>query len=56
MSDIHKESFFPEDRKGTTETRPVNPMPWFGPWFDITIQTPIWYNGKSWIDASGTEV
>lgn len=50
------EKNFPESMKGTTEHRPTAVDPWFGPWFDTTINMAIWWNGKDWIDASGNVV
>jgi len=44
---------FPESMKGTTEQRPDSQDAWFGPWFDLTLDKPIWWNGKAWVDASG---
>jgi len=47
---------FPESMKGTTEQRPDAVDAWFGPWFDLTLQKPIWWNGSAWVDASGNIV
>ena len=47
---------FPDNMKGTTEERPTDNTPWFGPWFDLTLDKPIWWNGSAWTDASGNQV
>jgi len=50
------DKFFSDDKKGKTEDRPIDIPDWYGPWFDQTLDIPIWWNGSAWIDASGKEV
>lgn len=40
---------------GTTEMRPTNIRNGFE-YFDTTLNKPIWWNDKSWVDATGTTV
>lgn len=41
---------------GTTANRPVKLL-WAGrPYFDTTLNAPIWYDGTKWIAADGTAV
>lgn len=41
---------------GTTSNRPVKLL-WVGrPYFDTTLNRPIWYTGSNWIRADGTVV
>lgn len=40
---------------GTTSQRPSNPKP-YQPYFDTTIEKPIWWDGSAWKDANGTTV
>lgn len=40
---------------GSTANRPANPVV-FEQYFDSTLGKPIWYDGVSWVDATGTAV
>ena len=42
-------------RSGSTSGRPSSPTIGYQ-FFDTTIGKPIWYNGTSWVDATGTTV
>jgi hypothetical protein len=41
---------------GTTVNRPPAPRQIGQIYFDITLNIPIWWNGKNWVNASGTSV
>lgn len=41
---------------GTTLQRPTLKLLIGQPFFDTTLGLPIWWNGKVWINASGTTV
>jgi len=41
---------------GTTANRPVNKLQIGQMYFDTTLGYPIWWNGKNWVNASGTVV
>ena len=41
---------------GTTVNRPVNKLQIGQMYFDTTLGYPVWYNGKNWVNASGTVV
>jgi len=41
---------------GTTVNRPKAPLLIGQPYFDQTLNIPIWWNGKVWVNASGTTV
>ena len=41
---------------GTTAERPALQLYTGQPFFDTTINRPIWWNGTNWINASGTVV
>lgn len=41
---------------GTTTQRPTSKLLTGQPFFDITLGIPIWWNGKVWVNASGTTV
>jgi hypothetical protein len=41
---------------GTTVNRPVNKLQIGQMYFDTTLGIPIWWNGKNWVNASGTVV
>lgn len=41
---------------GTTANRPVKDL-WIGrPFFDVTLNRPIWWAGSNWIRADGVVV
>lgn len=41
---------------GTTANRPTKDL-WIGrPYFDVTLNRPIWWTGSNWIKADGTIV
>jgi len=41
---------------GVTTGRPVNNLSVGQFYFDTTLDIPIWWNGKHWVNASGTTV
>jgi hypothetical protein len=41
---------------GTTAARPTKNLLVGQPYFDTTINRPIWWDGTNWINASGTVV
>ena len=41
---------------GTTGNRPNQTLQIGQFYFDTTLGYPIWYNGKNWVNASGTSV
>ncbi len=41
---------------GISSARPSNPKLGDAPYFDTTINKPIWWNGTGWVDANGTNV
>jgi hypothetical protein len=41
---------------GTTANRPTLQLQIGQPYYDTTLQIPIWYNGTVWKNASGTTV
>ncbi len=43
-------------KNGTTTNRPTASLSKGQLYFDTTLGKPIWYNGKEWVDASGTVV
>lgn len=43
--------------KGTTVNRPTLSVSYNGfQYYDITLNKPIWWNGSSWVDSTGTTV
>lgn len=49
---------FRVSQSGTTAQRPTaGPLLWIGgPYFDTTLNRPIWWTGTQWIKADGTVV
>lgn len=41
---------------GTTASRPTSAISAGYPYFDTTLNKPIWYTGSGWVDATGTAV
>ena len=41
---------------GTTPNRPTEGLTVGAIYFDTTLGKPIWYNGSSWIDATGSKI
>ena len=41
---------------GTTSIRPATQLQTGQFYFDTTLNIPIWWNGKHWVNASGTTV
>lgn len=41
---------------GATDERPVSGILTGFQYFDTDLGKPIWWNGESWVDATGTEV
>jgi hypothetical protein len=41
---------------GLTTQRPTNKLQIGRQFFDTTLGYPIWWNGKAWVNASGTAV
>lgn len=41
---------------GTTAARPAAPAFVGQPYFDTTLGYPVWWNGATWVNASGAHV
>jgi hypothetical protein len=49
-------NFYSIPTAGATEDRPGNSLFIGQMYFDTTLNIPIWWNGKDWVNASGTTV
>lgn len=48
--------FISVPNSGTTVERPANSLFTGQMYFDTSLNIPIWWNGSSWVNASGTIV
>ncbi len=51
-----KESILLTSHSGTTTGRPTQGRYVGKPYFDTSLNKPIWWNGTAWVDATGTTV